>query len=273
MLIKHVLTNLMYFFLPVLGGSILALATNRVPPIWKKRILLLCLLSFIGVIAVSIVTAPSPESLQVEWAFYSLSENPDSTYDLQTLLGAEEPDEIELLGVRDTLGRIKGLPVVQSGDHAQMRVKPNRRSYVHIFHFDSTFGEVRRLFPSADIDVTNPIPSGSWAEFPVGTDSWTFDQMPGLEMFVVYVSTKESSQVETMIRKIVQQAADSLDVWSERADHVRNRLRSLGRCSSVSPGEYVHNMAGVIQPGVRSFGFQTHNGESAVLLQMVQHQP
>jgi len=206
--------------------------------------------------------------LEVELAFYALNEKPNNTYELGSLLGKGTP---QFLGLDKKIAEIKGVPTVFSKEQSQMRIKLNRKGYVYVFHFDTTFTEVRQLFPADEILETNPIPSDGWLELPSTDSAWHFDNKPGLEIFLVYASSKESNNIRNKIVKIIDQAKTSsagLEITLQRLKH---EFETFAPCNPTKSGEFVHNLTGVIPASVKTFAFQAKDRRSALIYQFVYH--
>jgi hypothetical protein len=110
-------------------------------------------------------------------------------------------------------------------------------------------------------------------ELPSGTKTWTFDENAGLEVFVAYVSSKESSDVKAKIVHIVEQARKSSAGRVTVLETLHQRLTALAPCNPKGSGEFVHNLTGVIPSRVETYAYQAQNGRSALLCQIVQHRP
>ena len=267
-MLAHVLMNLLTLFFPSALALTAALIGIKGLKRWRRFVIWANSCLFVLVLMYSFLSLPPEDPLKVEWAFYALRVKPDATYDLCTLLGDEEPP---LLGIETSLSEIAGLPIVRSADQAQMRVRLNRRGYVHVFHFDTTSLEIRQLFPSADSDSNNPVHPDVWAGFPSGNKSWRFDQQPGIEAFVVLAGTNEGRSVLDSVKSIIQEEQKAEEPWTTKMDRVGARLRNVARCDLDSSGEYVHDLVGVWPAQVRTYTYAARDGKFALLIQLVRH--
>jgi len=270
MLIKHILQNILLYFLPLAVPSTVGLLAIEVVRKRWKLVAFGNAVVLMLVVFYSVLTRPAHIPLQVEWAFYAMHEKPDSTYDLWTLLGEGEPT---FLGLEDQLGEIKGLPIVHTGDHSQMRIRLNRKGYIYVFHFDTTFSQVRQLLPSDDVQLSNPVPSDSWIELPSSSATWKLDPNPGIEVFLAYVSSKESYDIGEEVERIVEEARKGSVRSAAVLKNVQQRLKALGPCNPTISGEVAHNLTGVTPPKVRTYAYRAEDGRTALLCQFVRHEP
>lgn len=268
MLLRIILNNLLISFLPLAISSTIAILA--IEKIRAKRNLILWgnIALFIIVISYSVITCPTPEALQVEWAFYALKEEGIGSYEIHSLLGEGSPS---LLGLENEYGKLKGIPVVYSGEHAQMRFKLNRKGYIYIFHFDTSFTAIRQLFPAEEIHRSNPIQSDYWVEIPPRVKTWQFDANPGLEVFLCYVGLKKSDDIKENITNIINAATKSSAQKKAILDSLQNQLIALAPIHFISSGEYEHNLTGVTPSKVKTCICQSQDKESALLLQFVWH--
>lgn len=270
MILEHIMKNILYYFLPLAVSSTIALLTSEKIRARKKIVFWGNLLLFVFVITFSLLTRPAETPLQAEWAFYALHDKPGGKYELRTLLGEGAPS---FLGLEDKLWEIKGVPIVHSGEESQMRLRVNRKGYLYVFHFDSTFAEMRQLFPSKDIQRSNPVPSDSWVELPTGAKTWRFDKNPGLEVFLAYISTKESNDIRERIWGIVEDVRKGSAGRITMLQNLLQRLEALAPSNYTFSGQLRHNLMGVIPQTVKTFAYQAQDGRSALLCQFVKHEP
>jgi len=260
----------MYYLLTIIIPNTIALIAIKNKNLRMKIILWGNLALFIIVIFYSVITCPKPQPLQVEWAFYALKEEAIGSYGMHSLLGEGKP---KFLGLEPKYGELKGIPEVYSGEQAQMRFKLNRKGYVYIFHFDTTFTEVRQLFPADEIQGSNPVQSDYWVEIPPGAKTWKFDETPGLEVFFCYVSLKKSDDIKKNIINIIDAARISSANKIAMLDSLQNQLLKLAPIHFISSGEYEHNLTGVSPSKVKTCIYQAQDKGSALLLQFVWHRP
>lgn len=269
MILEHIMKNILYYFLPLAISSTIALLSSKKIRSRKQILFWGNLVFFIFVITFSVLTRPAEKPLQTEWSFYALHDKPDATYELHTLLGEGTPT---FLGLNESLGEIEGVPTVHSGEQAQIRLKLNRKGYVYVFHFDTTFTEIRQLFPSKNIQQSNPVSSDSWVELPTGAKTWTFNNIPGVEVFLVYVSTKESNDIRERIGEIVEDVRTSSADRATILENLLQRLEALAPSNRTLSGQFRHNLTGVVPPTVKSFAYQAQDGRSVLLYQFVKHE-
>ncbi len=270
MLLKTILNNLLISFLPLAISSTIAILAIEKIRAKRKIVLWGNLALFIIVIIYSVITCPEPQPLQVEWAFYALKEEAIGSYELRTLLGEGKPP---FLGLEPKYGEVKGIPEVYSGEQAQMRIRLNRKGYVYIFHFDTTFTAVRQLFPAEEIHQTNPVKSDYWIEIPSGAKTWQFDKKVGLEIFLCYISLKRSDDIKQNITNIIDIVKKSSANKNAILDSLQNQLLALAPIHFISSGEYEHNLTGISPFKVKTCLYQAQDKGSALLLQFVWHKP
>jgi hypothetical protein len=270
MFLKHILHNIVVYFLPVALPSTAALiAVEAVRKHWKLVALVNSLL-LTFVIFYSALTLPPEIPLEVEWAFYAMHQSPGSTYQARNLLGQAEPG---FLGLIDTLGWVDGIPTVYSGDQSQMRFKLNRKGYLYAFHFDTTFSEVRQLFPSKDVKLTNPVQENVWLEFPSKHGTWRFDQKPGLEVFLVYVSSKPSDHIPVKVKEMIEQSTKASVNKAGILEDLRRRLKAFADCNATGSGALAHELTSVKPPKVTTYSYQAQDKRSVLLSCFVRHEP
>ena len=268
MLLVAILKNLIYYFLPIAIPASIALLVIKNKKTRTTLILWWNLVLIIIIITYSVITYPKSKPLQVEWAFYAIKEEAIGKYELHTLLGEGKP---AFLGLEKEYSEMKGIPAVFSGQVAQMRIRLNRKGYVYIFHFDTTFESLRQLFPADEIRRSNPVQSDFWLEIPPEIKTWQFDTKPGLEVFLCYVSLKKSNSINEDISSIINSVSKSSVNKSAVLDSVQNQLHSLAPRHFISSGEYEHNLTGVTPYKVKTSIYQALDKESVSLLQFVWH--
>lgn len=268
MLLVSILKNLIYYYLPITIPATITLLTIKKIKARKKYILWGNLVLFIIVIIYSVITSPKPDPLQVEWAFYTLKQKAIGSYEMHTLLGEGSPT---FLGLENEYGELKGIPIVHSGEEAQMRIRLNRKGYVYIFHFDTTFTTVRQLFPSEEIQGSNHVQADCWIEVPPGIKTWRFDEKPGLEVFLCYVGLKKSKEIKESISSLIDSVVKRSANRTEILDTLQNQLLALAPIHFISSGEYEHNLTGVTPYKVKTCIYQAQDKQSVLLLQFVWH--
>ena len=262
MVIKHILHYILLYFLPVAAPATAALlAIGSIRRRWKW-IVFGNVLFLIFIMTYSIVTCPVANPLLAEWAFYTLELKPDGTYAMRSLLCQGDP---AFLGVREDV--MKELPIAHSGDQTQMRFRLNRQAYVYVFHFDTTFSKARQLFPTEDAKISNPMPSDVWVEIPSSKGVWTFDQNPGIEGFVAFVSTKKPTNIQDKVKEIIEEARTA-HADTVLLQNVCQRLTDLAPCDPGIRGVYTPESAGIV-----TYRYQSQDGQSALLYQFIRHEP
>lgn len=269
-MLGHIMKSILVYFLPLAIPSTIALLVSERIRAKKGIVLWGNLFVFLFVFTYSLLTLLPEKPLQVELAFYALHEKPDNTYELRSLLGQGVP---EFLGIEKELGEVKGVPIARSGEQSQMRLKLNRKGYAYVFHLDTTFAEVRQLFPSEEVQQSNPVPSDSWIGLPSSVSTWKFDQKPGLEVFLAYISSKESNDIKAEIVQIVEEAKRSSADRAAVLENLKQRFTALAPCSPTSSGEFVHNLTGVLPHKVKTYAYQAQDGQCALVCQFVLHKP
>lgn len=264
----HILQNLLFFFLPLALSSTFALLGSKKIRAKRKIIIWGNSILFVIVIIYSVMASPAKEALQVEWTFYGLNEESVGSYKMHSLLGEGAPSFLDL---ESEPGKVEGIPDVHSGEHAQMRFNINRKGYVYVFHFDTTFNTFKRLFPSDNIQQSNPVQPDYWIEIPTGDETWRFNLEPGLEVFLCYISLTESKDIEETIRKIINDAKISSSDNTGILDSLQKQLKALALVNFISSGEYEHNLAGIVPEKVKTNIYQARNKQSALILQFIRH--
>ena len=116
----YLLKNILIFFLPVAIPSTIALLAIEK---FRKRIQLIILgniFIFIIIVLYTIISFPKPDPLIAEVAFYALEKKPAGGYLIRNLLGESSSS---YLGLEKSLEQIEHLPIVNSGEGIQMRIK------------------------------------------------------------------------------------------------------------------------------------------------------
>jgi hypothetical protein len=268
MLLAHIMKNLLYIFFPLAIPSSIALFTSEKVRAKKKIVLIGNLILFGFVVAFSFVTLPVEESLQVDWAFYALANESGENYKLRSLLGEGIPT---FLGLEETQGEIRRVPVIQSGDQCQMRIRLNRKGYVYVFHFDTALWELNRLSPTEDVLNSNPMAPDSWISLPSVAKTWKFNDKPGFEVFLTYVSIKKPKKIGDTVNDIVETIRKNSEKISISMDQFQQQFRALAPCNLTVTGDMAHNLNGVLPENVKTYSCQAHDGKSALLFQFLRH--
>lgn len=273
MILEHILKNILYYFLPIVIPSTIAVIASEKIHQKRKIIFLGNSLLFIFIIVFSLVTRPPGASLEVELAFYALREGPGGSYELRSLIGAGIPS---LLGIDLETGKIKGVPVVHSGEQFQMRLKLNRKAYMYIFQVyintasPDLKSELRQRFPSEKPHQLNPVSSDGWLEVPSTDGTWRFGQKPGIEIFLVYVSTRSFDGIKGEIERILEKTRNLTD-RETILESLQQSLRALAPCLPKTSGMFEHNLKSVIPGEVKTYSYQAQNGKTALLCQFIRH--
>jgi Domain of unknown function (DUF4384) len=273
MWLNDLLKNLLPFFLGIVASWTASMFAVKNKALRKRLIIwgnITIVLIFLAVSVISFLTAPSIEPLQAEIAFYALHEKPDETYELYNLLGEAETSP-KYLGLTDSLGHVKGLPIANSGDGIQIRVKLNRKGYLYIFHFDTTAMTLRQLFPTIEMAITNPLPAESWIELPSPEDVWTLDSKTSLEAFLIMAnkSAREDIQISLngFLERIKTEKTDRLSMIQK----FEQELSALGSCFYLRSGELSHGLHSASPPLVKTRTFRGKEEKTLMLWQLVQH--
>lgn len=240
MWLKYILNNILIYYLPIAITLTLGIIAIK---IIKKKLFIIIVSNTILLLTIIIITLcliPPTKPLQVEIALYSLTKLPDDVYTLKNLVSENSK---EFLSISNKLGDIKTLPEVNSGDEIQIRLKLNRKASLYLFHFDTTSISLRQLFPSSDIKFNNPLPADSWIELPANRKSWTVDQNPGIEIFLIFVSSKDSPQAFNRINKLLASVKSNYKDRFLMLKQFDLELLSIGSYYQVSNGELAHNLS------------------------------
>jgi hypothetical protein len=270
MWLEHLLGNLLIFFLPsVIAWTVGILALSIVPQSSKKKFIVWGDVGILGfVIMISYFTAPEPEPLQMEIAFYALQKKQDNVYALNNLLVEENP---EYLGLTDTLGYFRKLPVARSGEELKIRLRLNQDAHIYIFHFDTTEIELRQIFPAQNIDMRNPLHAESWIELPSPISTWTLDTEPGLEAFVIFATKQESNEVREDISKLLQNVKGKTIHGMAMIQKLDRNFVDFWTSFLVKSDELVHGIYGASPKSLTTRIYRGREKHKLMIWQYVQH--
>lgn len=129
----------------------------------------------------------------------------------------------------------------------------------------------KQLFPSGKIQQSNPVQSNYWVEIPSGPKTWRIDSKPGLEVFLCYISLKESNTIKENINKIINDIKVRFSEKTIILDLLQKQLSSIAPINFVRSGKYEHNLTGIVPYKVKTNVYQARNKQSALLLQFIRH--
>ncbi|MGA1871403.1 MAG: DUF4384 domain-containing protein [bacterium] len=267
-LLKYVIKTL-YYYLPVAISSTIGLLTSQKVRSKKKIILTINIVLFLSAIIYSFVIYPGKTPLQCEFAFYSLEKVSKWRYKQASLLSEGTP---VFLGLKEKQGEIKGIPIVQSDNGFQMRLKLNKKGYVYIFHLDSNIFNLRQLFPSEDVQQQNPIAPDAWIVLPSEERKWELDEKSGIELFIAYFSVRKSNKIKREIEEIIKGLKGGSIDRESMLKTMQKELKAFAPYNFERTEALKHNMNSVMPKEIKICVYKAQNSQELLLSQFLWHE-
>lgn len=191
-------------------------------------------LIILGIVFLSALLYESPR-LEAEFSLCALQDLPNDSYSVNSLL-EKSVDVPPKLGFKaDSIGKaairwMQGLPVAYSGEKVQFRLKPNQKSFLYLYQFDSNSMIPNQLFPSDEIAISNPLTGESWHELPETFGAWELDEQKGIEGIIAYLAAEEENDFTIKIKQVFESIKQDPELDSLFVPTLRRHLSRLGNC-------------------------------------------